>query len=189
MKPRSFLKPATGWIVGASLGAVLVAALVMPARADEHEDRRRPAPPALPATPPADIALWREECGACHVAYPARLLPAADWSRIMRTLDRHFGTDASLDAASAARIEAYLLRAGSTRTGSTRVVASAAGTNWTVVPNLPRITTQRWFLREHDEIPASTWKDKRVGSAARCDACHVNAAQGKFDEHDIRRLP
>jgi hypothetical protein len=163
---------------------LLVAGLALTARADDDEGRRRTAVPTVPVAPPADVALWREECGACHVAYPARMLPAGDWRQLMRTLDRHFGTDASLDAARAARIEAYLMRGG-----STRAVEGTPGGGKPAVVELPRITTQRWFLREHDEIPASTWKDKRVGSAARCDACHVNAAQGRFDERDIRRLP
>ena len=38
---------------------------------------------------------------ACHVAYPPGLLPAASWQRLMANLPRHFGTDASLDAATA----------------------------------------------------------------------------------------
>ena len=45
---------------------------------------------------------WKTECGSCHLAYPPELLPASSWRRIMAGLDRHFGADASLDAASAA---------------------------------------------------------------------------------------
>jgi hypothetical protein len=181
VNPRHLLHAPNAWMTAAGVVALLFAAFVLPARADDDE---RPRRPAAVVAPPADIALWREECGACHVAYPARMLPARDWGQIMRTLDRHFGTDASLDAAATARIEAYLTRAGSTRASDATSRPNAGAPT-----EPPRITTQRWFLREHDEIPASTWKDKRVGSAARCDACHVNAAQGRFDEHDIRRLP
>ncbi|MEZ5458528.1 MAG: hypothetical protein R3E65_04085 [Steroidobacteraceae bacterium] len=184
MKPKSVRFARAPWVAVASIGALLVAGLALTARADDDEGRRQASVPAVPSAPAADIALWREECGACHVAYPARMLPAADWRRIMSTLDRHFGTDASLDAAAVARIESYL-----TRAGSTRAVERPAAVGKPAVAELPRITTQRWFLREHDSIPPSTWKDKRVGSAARCDACHLNAAQGRFDERDIRRLP
>ena len=40
---------------------------------------------------------WRNECGTCHVAYPPGLLTAPDWRKLMGGLERHFGTDASLD--------------------------------------------------------------------------------------------
>ena len=45
-----------------------------------------------------DEQAWREECSACHIAYPARFLTAASWQEMMRTLDEHFGADASVDA-------------------------------------------------------------------------------------------
>ena len=50
--------------------------------------------------------VWNTECGACHVAYPPRLLPASSWRAIMGGLAAHFGTDASLDPGAAAEIAA-----------------------------------------------------------------------------------
>ena len=58
---------------------------------------------------------WIEECGSCHLAYPPSLLTADNWRRMMGGLDRHFGSNASLDAASAAKITAFLERNASTR--------------------------------------------------------------------------
>ena len=43
--------------------------------------------------------VYQQECAACHLAYPPGLLPAASWQRLMGNLPKHFGTDASLDAA------------------------------------------------------------------------------------------
>jgi len=54
-------------------------------------------------------AAWAEECGACHVAYPPQLLPAASWTRIMDGLADHFGENAELPADTANRIRAYLV--------------------------------------------------------------------------------
>jgi mono/diheme cytochrome c family protein len=54
-------------------------------------------------------ALYRKECGACHVAYPPGLLPAASWRRTLAGLDRHFGQSAELDAAEAAALERWLV--------------------------------------------------------------------------------
>jgi mono/diheme cytochrome c family protein len=51
---------------------------------------------------------------------------------------------------------------------------------------LPRITRSNWFVHEHDEIPAATFKSPAVRSAANCSACHTGADRGDFDEHSIR---
>lgn len=116
---------------------------------------------------------YRAECANCHIAYPPQLLPARSWRTLMSGLDKHFGTDASLDPPTAARISTFLEQnAGRDRTGST-------------TPTL-RITATRWFAHEHDELPARVWKNPKVKSAANCTACHVDGDQGNFSEHGIR---
>ena len=117
---------------------------------------------------------WRTECGACHVAYPPQLLPPSSWNAVMAGLDRHFGTDASLDAATGTEIAAFLEE----NAGRERRARDGA-------PSL-RITETRWFEREHDELAASIWKHPQVKTAANCSACHIGADQGSFSEHDIR---
>jgi len=49
-----------------------------------------------------------------------------------------------------------------------------------------RITETRWFVHEHDEVPARAWKHPKVKSAANCTACHADADKGNFNEHGIR---
>ena len=124
------------------------------------------------ATPPND--RWKAECGSCHIAYPPQLLPAQAWHRMMSQLDKHFGTDASLDPAAAAEIGAYLER----HSGSTRRAQLAPGSL--------RITETAWFIHEHDEVPPPAWKHPAVKSAANCAACHTMAEQGDFRERNIR---
>jgi len=116
---------------------------------------------------------WKTECGSCHVAYPPNLLPAPAWRRMMAGLDKHFGTDASIDARSAAEIGAFLENnAGQGKRGSD------SGTL--------RISETPWFRRKHDEVAASTWKNSKVQTAANCTACHAGAERGDFDEHAVR---
>ncbi len=117
---------------------------------------------------------YREECGACHVAYPAGLLPAASWQRLMAGLPAHFGTDASLDAPLAKEISAWL----SANAGTYKRVRE--------VPPEDRITRSAWFQRKHDEVAVATWKLPAVKSAANCAACHPQADQGDFNERSIR---
>ena len=146
------------WIAGLLASLVLVAHEAM-------ADSRLAAPPN---------ATWKAECATCHIAYPPQLLPAQAWRRMMAQLDRHFGTDASVEAAAAAEIGAYLER------------HSASGKRARGIPESLRITETAWFVREHDEVPQSTWQHPAVKSAANCAACHTAAEQGDFRERNIR---
>ncbi len=119
-------------------------------------------------------AVWQAECGSCHVAYPPSLLPAASWRRVMAGLDKHFGTDASVDARTAAEIGAFLER--NAGTGKRARVEGAP----------LRISETPWFVRKHDEVSAASWKNPRVKSAANCSACHPGAERGDFNEHAVR---
>lgn len=124
------------------------------------------APPALKA-----------ECGSCHLAFPPALLAAADWRRVMASLDRHYGDNAALDEPTRRQIEDFLVRnAGTRRTEGA----------WSGGAEPPRLTLTNHFRRKHDEVPAAVWKDKRVGSAANCAACHPRAEAGSFSEREIR---
>lgn len=120
----------------------------------------------------ASNAAWQEECGGCHVAYPPQLLNAASWRAVMAGLDKHFGTDASIDAANAAQIGAFLER----NAGRPRDAAK---------PTL-RITETRWFRHEHDEVPSALWKHRDVKTAANCRACHTGAERGDYSEASLR---
>ncbi|MEZ5562416.1 MAG: diheme cytochrome c [Gammaproteobacteria bacterium] len=134
--------------------------------ASHADGARKPAP-----TNP----VWQEECGSCHIAYPARFLPAESWRSMMATLDQHFGTDASVDPGTAATIETFLVQ-NAKRSKSSR---NAEGSTL-------RITGTKWFRSEHDEVPAAKWKSPAIGSAANCGACHPGADQGSFRERDIK---
>lgn len=118
---------------------------------------------------------WKAECGACHIAYPPALLPAESWRTLMAQLDRHFGTDASVDAATAQSIAAFLERNADKRRSTNAAPAL-------------RITETRWFQHEHDEVPTRIWKSAAVKSAANCEACHAQAAHGDFSDR-TRRVP
>jgi hypothetical protein len=120
------------------------------------------------------LPAYQQECGACHIAYPPGLLPAASWQRLSANLPRHFGVDASLDPATTKTLADWL---GAHAASGQRAVAP---------PPEDRITRSTWFVREHDEVPAATWKLPAVKSAALCAACHTQADQGDFSERNIR---
>jgi nitrate/TMAO reductase-like tetraheme cytochrome c subunit len=120
----------------------------------------------------APSPLVKAECGSCHIAYPSQLLSASAWRALMSGLDKHFGTDASLDPQTAATITTFLEQnAGRKRS------LSASSTL--------RISETRWFVHEHDEVSGSVWKSPKVKSPSNCAACHSNAEQGDFNEHSV----
>jgi hypothetical protein len=154
-------------LVPVAAGALLLA-LAIPALADG------------PRLAPVQNPVWQEECSACHVAYHPGLLPAASWKAVVDGLGDHFGSDASLAPAETAALRAFL--AGNAGTGKYGRVASGKDGR-----PLQRISQMPWFVHEHgEELPASVWKRKEVGSAANCGACHGAAAQGRFDEREIK---
>jgi mono/diheme cytochrome c family protein len=118
---------------------------------------------------------YTQECAACHTAYPPSLLPARSWQRIMSGLDKHYGTDASLDAATVQALSGWL----NTNAGTYKRV--------TQEPLQDRITLSAWFVRKHDDIRPSVWRLASVKSAANCAACHTGADLGDFDDNNLRQ--
>ncbi len=133
---------------------------------------------------PADDPQYVDECGACHLAYPPGMLPAASWQRIMAGLDDHFGENAELDAATARRITDYLSANAADRSpvGRAPNVARSLGIDAPL-----RFTETRYFIRKHHEIPRRlVVNNPEVGSFSRCEACHAGAERGNYDEHQVR---
>lgn len=144
----------------------LVAVLGMAVSAAHAEGGRQ-----MPAgMPPA----YAQECATCHTAYPPGMLPARSWQRIMGGLDKHYGTDASLDPATMLQLGKWL--------------QANAGTGKRAVQEPPqdRITLSSWFQRKHRNIPPAVWKLDSVRSATNCAACHARADQGSFDERHLQ---
>lgn len=162
MNPATFL-PSRAPLVA----ALAAAALLLPAARADDDQHRALRVPVLPK--------YQQECAACHLAYPPGLLPAASWQRLMGGLDRHFGTDASLDAESAALVTRWLVA----HAGTGRRVSATP-------PPEDRITRSAWFIRKHDEVAPAVWKRASIKSAANCLACHPGAERGDFEEDHVR---
>jgi mono/diheme cytochrome c family protein len=121
------------------------------------------------------LPSYTAECAACHTAYPPGMLPAKSWQRIMKGLDRHYGSDASLDAKTVVEIGQWL----QTHAGTYQRV--------TEEPPQDRLTKSAWFEREHRKIASAVWQLPSVKSAANCAACHTGTEQGLFDDDRLQR--
>lgn len=118
--------------------------------------------------------VWSAECAGCHLAYPPGLMVARDWQALMKGLDKHFGSDASMTPAEVRDVSAFL-----------ELNASTQEDRHLSASNPPRLTRTPWFERRHRKIPAETWSDPRVKTAGNCVACHGGAEKGNFSEHDV----
>jgi len=128
--------------------------------------------------------LYTEECGACHLAFHPTLLPARSWRALMRTQADHFGEDLMLDPATVADLLTFM-------------TASSADTGWTepaykIGRSIPadatpsRITETAYWKRKHADIPRAVWDLPAVHGPADCAACHLDAAEGTFEDAAMR---
>jgi cytochrome c553 len=129
-------------------------------------------------------AIWKAECSSCHMAYPPGLLPERSWRKMMAELDKHFGQDASLDAAATKAILDYLVDNSAERGTSRRSARFLKAIPPTATPL--RISETSYFFREHREASPADWKLPKVGSPANCNACHSDAEQGNFSGRNVR---
>lgn len=166
------------WILAVALLAIGVTMSAAQADDDDRgerysgkfggENRGRPLQPVQ------TNAKFQQECSGCHITYAPGLLPAESWRKMMSGLDKHFGSDASLDEQDNKEITGFLV--------------SNASNRWSASTAPLRITESAWFKRKHDdhEINPRVWKNPKVKSPANCGACHPQAERGNFNEHDIR---
>ncbi|MCA1924901.1 MAG: diheme cytochrome c [Thiobacillus sp.] len=139
----------------------------------------------VPTFSPVSHKATAMECAACHMAYPAGLLPARSWTRMMRELDNHFGEDASFSPEETLAITRYLVEnAADSPRANERSRRIASGIAPADTPQ--RFSDTPYFRYLHDEVPAAVWKRAKIASRANCIACHTRAESGSFAEREIK---
>jgi hypothetical protein len=134
--------------------------------------------PALSANfSPVTDTVTKTECGACHMVYPAGLLPARSWDALTTDLAHHFGEDASLSPEVTAQIKQYLIdNAADAKGGNSRILRRLAADATPL-----KITETPYFVRIHGRFSAKTLG--KIGVAGNCTACHgAGAAKGYFGD-------
>jgi len=127
--------------------------------------------------------IYVAECGSCHMAFPAGLLPAESWHKIMLGLEEHFDDNAEIDSETGIYISNYLQQNALKRNETSRF--SRMLRNIGDMAPL-RISELPYFISEHNEIPKKMVVDNvEVGSFSKCESCHKDATEGVFDEHQI----
>ena len=124
--------------------------------------------------------VWREECGACHLAFHPNLLPARSWVRLMHEQGTHFGSDLGLDRDKADQLLAFLVH----NAAENSTTEAAFKISHSIAPGVTplRITETPYWLRKHRDIAEADWRLAKVKSRANCAACHLDAEAGTFED-------
>ncbi len=131
-----------------------------------------------------DNALWRQACGDCHLAYHPTLLPARSWQAMLDRQNDHFGEDLFLDEDVLVELAVFL--------GNNAAESHLTEPAWKIDRSVTadktplRITETGYWIRKHRDIDADLWRSEQVNGKGDCAACHLDAAQGTFEDSAMR---
>ncbi|NOZ52265.1 MAG: hypothetical protein GXP08_03835 [Gammaproteobacteria bacterium] len=178
MKPKLF-------IILSLLTAFVVVWGLSFADSDGDDDKNMRLWSRTTGVSPNNNILYQQECGSCHFAYQAGLLPEQSWRAIMTQLDEHFDENAELDPQEHKEILNYLTNNSADKSNARRSRHIMRSLSPNQAPL--RITNIPYIKKEHREIPARLITgNPKVSSLSNCDNCHQNAAQGSFSENAIK---
>jgi len=129
--------------------------------------------------------VYERACASCHMAYAPSMLPERSWKKLMSDLENHFGDDAEVSEEVQQQVTAYLAR-NAAEHDDKRYAKSMLGLlrdNDTPL----RVSGTTYFKLMHDLVkPHMVGLNSKVKTFARCEVCHHQALQGKFNRMDAR---
>ncbi|RXJ97213.1 cytochrome C [Arcobacter sp. AHV-9/2010] len=132
---------------------------------------------------PVDNVIYEKECGSCHFAYPAGLLPSSSWNKMMSNLSEHFGDDATVDEKTFQTLVGYLNENSAENSmnykRSRKIVENLNGS----IPD--SISKMPYMKKKHRDIKEHLITQKEVKGLFNCTACHQNAKKGIFSDDDV----
>lgn len=128
--------------------------------------------------------LYIKVCGSCHMAYQPEFLPRRSWKKIMETLNKHFGTDATVEPRVNKEILAYLMDNAADRKRVGIHFTELAGSIQKRDTPL-RISNTPYFIKTHSKLTQEQISQSDVKSIANCNACHKKAEQGDYRKRSI----
>jgi len=132
----------------------------------------------------SDNAVWREECGECHMAYHPSLLPARSWQAMMAGQDDHFGDQLDLDETVTTEISQFLL--------ANSAEQLLIEPSYKILSSIPagesplRITATPYWKHKHKDIAPAYWDSDKIGGKGDCEACHQDATAGTYEDAAMR---
>ena len=124
------------------------------------------------------------ECASCHTLYPPHLLSRESWSKVMDTLDDHFGDDASLDDTTRLSIKEYLLK--NSAENSTKESAFYILKSLKENEDIIAVTQTAYWKARHQGIDKKIFSSNEIKSKANCKACHSDIEKGLIEDSNIK---
>jgi hypothetical protein len=145
---------------------------------DDNDDHDRDG-----SLKPVTNQTYKETCGECHFAYQPEFMPSGSWQKILNQLDDHFGEEIEVDPDTIKIISEYLKTNSAEHSLSKRSkkIMRSLGNQ---VPM--RITDIPCIRKEHHELDPAIFNRKSIGSMANCEACHIAAEKGIYDDDDVK---
>ena len=115
---------------------------------------------------------YRQDCGACHMAYPPGLLPARSAVRLISGAADHFGVRLDLSPARQDALLEYMVSHaadGAVHRYARPLMHSVRASE----PGPLRLTDIPYIRKIHRSVPAN-------GKFAACGGCHPRAEEGRF---------
>ena len=141
--------------------------------------------PRVDVAPLETSKAYQQACASCHMLYAPSMLPERSWEKIMSNLNNHFDDNAEVTAVVNAEVMAYLKR-NAAEHDRRRYAKSMLGLlNAGETPN--SISDTKYFQLMHDAVkPKMVLGNPDVRSFARCEACHNQAQEGKFNSIEAK---
>jgi cytochrome b len=127
-----------------------------------------------------DNIVWNEACGECHLAYHPTLLPARSWQKILAEQHNHFEEDLDLDDETLLEIQTFSMA----NAAESELTEPAWKINNSTPPKQTplRITKTPYWIEQHQNIAKEIWQHPEVNFQGNCEACHLDAEQGTFED-------
>jgi hypothetical protein len=157
--------------------------------ANEPKVAHPPATPATPATPKEKplpkvdpVAVYKKNCGQCHLAFPPEFLPSGSWEKLLGSTEKHFEDSLEIDQKTKDIIIPYLKKNGAE--------FSKAKIPMKIVQSLEaatplRITEVPYIIKKHRKIAPEDFNRKPIGTFSNCGACHLSADKWVFDKRIV----
>lgn len=141
--------------------------------------------PKVNIKPKERSEAYEQACASCHMLYAPGILPARSWEKMMAGLTNHFGDNAEMLPENRRVVSEYLQRNATDVVENiySEFLMKSIGDSATPL----RITEVGYFKLIHDVVrPEMVQGNPDVKSIARCDVCHREAVDGRFNRFDTR---
>lgn len=131
-----------------------------------------------------DNASWQENCSECHFGFHPSLLPARSWQKMFDTQHNHFDEDLDLDEETDAALLKFHLN-NAAEQGLTEFARKIL--YYTPENAIPmRVTETAYWKKKHQDIDEAYWKHEKIKFKGNCDACHLDAKEGTYEDSNMR---